>query len=296
MADGTDIVSAAGSELETISSVARLRERVSAWRAAGQRIGFVPTMGALHGGHLSLVAESRRRTDRTVVSIFVNPKQFGEGEDLDRYPRPLASDQARLAEARADLLFAPTVDEMYPEGFATTVHVAGVTEEMEGARRPGHFDGVTTVVARLFALVMPDVAVFGAKDGQQAAVVTRMTEDLGFPIEIVVAETVREPDGLALSSRNVFLTPGERQKAPALFRALLTARLVYELGERSAAKILGVVRKALEDEREIRIDALDLVELGTMKSIARVDRPALLAIAAFLGKTRLIDNIRLGEE
>jgi pantoate--beta-alanine ligase len=280
--------------LRSVSTVRDLQAALAAWRSLGLRIGFVPTMGALHAGHLSLVGTARSRTDRVVVSIFVNPKQFGPSEDFDRYPRDLASDRARLEEAGADLLFSPTEDEMYPPGFATTVHVAGVSEGMEGARRPGHFDGVATVVARLFGLVRPDVAVFGAKDGQQAAVIQRLTRDLGLPIDVIVAETVREPDGLALSSRNAFLTPDERLRAPGLFRALLAGRLVYELGERQARMILGVVRTALDSEAAFRLDALDLVDLESMKPVEKVDRPVMLAAAVFIGRTRLIDNIRFG--
>ena len=279
--------------METAATVAELRRAVAAFRAKGERVGFVPTMGFLHDGHLSLVDLARARCDRVVVSVFVNPKQFGPNEDLARYPRDPEGDAAKLAARGADLLFTPSVNELYPPGFATTVHVAGVSEGMEGARRPGHFDGVATVVARLFGLVLPDVAVFGAKDGQQVAVVRRMTADLGFPIEIVVGETRREPDGLAMSSRNAYLTPEERAKAPALFRALLAAQLVHTLGEKDAETILRAARKALEAEPALRVDALDLVDAATMRPISVVDRPAMLAAAVFLGKTRLIDNLRL---
>ena len=280
--------------LRSVSTVFDLWAALAAWRSEGLRIGFVPTMGALHAGHLSLVGTARSRTDRVVVSIFVNPKQFGPAEDFNRYPRDLAGDRVQLEGAGADLLFAPAVNEMYPPGFATTVHVAGVSDGMEGARRPGHFDGVATVVARLFGLVRPDVAVFGAKDGQQAAVIQRLALDLGFPIEVIVAETVREPDGLALSSRNSFLSPDERLRAAGIFRALLAGRLVYELGERQARSILGVVRAALAAEPSFRLDALDLVDLASMQPVESVDRPVMLAAAVFIGKTRLIDNIRFG--
>jgi pantoate--beta-alanine ligase len=280
--------------MTTVATVEELRRAVAAFRARGARVGFVPTMGFLHDGHLSLVDLARTRTDRIVVSIFVNPKQFGPNEDLARYPRDPDGDAAKLAARGVDLLFNPSVDELYPPGFATTVHVAGVTDGMEGARRPGHFDGVATVVARLFGLVLPDVAVFGAKDGQQVAVVRRMTADLGLPIEIVVGDTVREPDGLAMSSRNAYLTPEERAKAPALFRALLAAQLAFTLGEKDAATILRAARRALEAEPALRVDALDLVDAVTMQPIdGELDRPAMLAAAVFLGKTRLIDNLRL---
>lgn len=281
--------------METAATVARLRVVVAAFRAEGARVGFVPTMGFLHEGHLSLVALAKARADRVVVSIFVNPKQFGPNEDLARYPRDPEGDAAKLARAGVDLLFTPSVEELYPPGFATTVHVAGVSDGMEGGRRPGHFDGVATVVARLFGLVLPDVAVFGAKDGQQVAVVKRMTADLGLPIEILVGETVREKDGLAMSSRNAYLTPEERAKAPALHAALSAARAACVAGERDAAVLLSIARRALEAEPALRIDALDLVDAESMRSVARVERPAMLAAAVFLGKTRLIDNVTLRE-
>jgi len=191
--------------MKTVTSAALLRETLAPWRAAGERIALVPTMGALHAGHLSLVALARGKAARVVATVFVNPKQFGPQEDFGKYPRDLEGDARKLAAGGVDVLFAPPVEEIYPPGFATTVHVAGVSEGMEGARRPGHFDGVATVVARLFGLVLPDMAVFGAKDGQQVAVIKRLTADLGLPIDILLGETQREPDGLALSSRNAYL-------------------------------------------------------------------------------------------
>ncbi|HEV8267653.1 MAG TPA: pantoate--beta-alanine ligase [Thermoanaerobaculia bacterium] len=281
--------------MKTVTTVAELRAVLATYRAAGETIGFVPTMGALHEGHLALVAEAKRRAKRAVVSVFVNPKQFGPNEDFARYPRDLEGDGKKLDAGGTDVLFAPGVEEVYPPGFSTTVHVEGVSEGMEGARRPGHFDGVATVVARLFGLVLPDLAVFGAKDGQQVAVIRRMTRDLGLPIEVVVHETVREKDGLALSSRNAYLTPEDRKAAPALFRALLAGHLAYELGEKDASTILRLVRMSLEDVPSLRIDALDLVDAETMAPLTKVDRPAMLAIAAFFGKTRLIDNVRFGK-
>jgi pantoate--beta-alanine ligase len=280
--------------MKTVTTVEALRGALAPLRREGKKIGLVPTMGALHEGHLSLVRIAKGHASFVVASVFVNPKQFDRAEDLERYPRDLARDSEKLASAGCDLLFAPTAGEMYPEGFSTTVHVAGVSEGMEGARRPGHFDGVATVVARLFCLVLPDLAVFGAKDGQQVAVIRRLAADLGLPIEILVGPTVREPDGLALSSRNLLLGQEERAKAPALFRSLLAAQLAYELGERDARKILALVRKALEAEPALRLDALDLVDAATMLPVAKLDRPVMLAIAAFLGKVRLIDNVRFG--
>ncbi|MFN7989798.1 MAG: pantoate--beta-alanine ligase [Thermoanaerobaculia bacterium] len=280
--------------MKTVTRVADLRSALAGFREKGQRVGFVPTMGALHAGHLALLGHARRNAGKVVVSVFVNPRQFGPGEDFDRYPRDLEGDSEKLREAGVDLLFAPTVDEMYPDGFATTVHVAGVSEGMEGARRPGHFDGVATVVARLLGLVLPDVAVFGQKDAQQCAVVMRLVKDLGLPVEVLVAPTVRESDGLAMSSRNAYLAPEERKAAPALFRALLVAQLVHELGEKKAEKILKAFRLALETEPRIALDSVDLVDAATMRPVEKVDRPVLLAAAVKVGRTRLIDNVVFG--
>lgn len=280
--------------MKTVTTAADLRRAVSAWREKGQRIAFVPTMGALHAGHLALVDHARKSAGKVVVSIFVNPKQFGPGEDLDSYPRDLEGDAEKLREAGVDLLFAPSVGEMYPPGFATTVHVAGVSEGMEGARRPGHFDGVATVVARLLGLVLPDVAVFGQKDAQQCAVVMRLVADLGLPVEVRIAPTVRESDGLAMSSRNAYLTPEERKAAPALFRALLATQLVYELGERKAEKVLKAFRLALGTEPLLALDSVDLVDVVTMRPVEKIDRPVLLAAAVKVGRTRLIDNLVFG--
>jgi pantoate--beta-alanine ligase len=280
--------------VKTVSTAADLRNTISAWREKGQRIAFVPTMGALHAGHLALVDHARKCAGKVVVSVFVNPKQFGPGEDLDLYPRDLEGDAEKLREAGVDLLFAPSVGEMYPPGFATTVHVAGVSEGMEGARRPGHFDGVATVVARLLGLVLPDVAVFGQKDAQQCAVVMRLVADLGLPVEVRVAPTVRESDGLAMSSRNAYLTPEERAAAPALFRALLATQLVYELGERKAEKVLKAFRMAIGTEPLLALDSVDLVDAATMRPVEKIDRPVLLAAAVRVGRTRLIDNLVFG--
>ncbi|MBP7676943.1 MAG: pantoate--beta-alanine ligase [Thermoanaerobaculia bacterium] len=280
--------------MKRIETAPDLRSAVASYREKGQRVAFVPTMGALHAGHLALVEQARRAAGKVVVSIFVNPKQFGPGEDFERYPRDLEADAEKLREAGADLLFAPTVDVMYPPGFSTTVHVAGVSEGMEGARRPGHFDGVATVVARLLGLVLPDVAVFGQKDAQQCAVVMRLVADLGLPVEVLVAPTVRESDGLAMSSRNSYLSPEERKAAPALFRALLATQLVHELGERKAEKLLAAFRMAIGAEPRLDLDSVDLVDAATMRPVEKVDRPVLLAAAVRAGRTRLIDNVVFG--
>lgn len=279
--------------MKIISTISDLRRELAAFRSRGERIGLVPTMGALHEGHLTLVRRSLAQTDRTVVSIFVNPKQFGPGEDFARYPRNLKADSELLSAAGADIVFAPEVDEMYPAGFSLSVTVAGVSNGMEGARRPGHFTGVATVVTRLFCLVLPDAAFFGEKDGQQLAVIQRLATDLGLPLTIVPVPTVREADGLALSSRNLYLSPGEREKAPHLYRSLLTGAELFAKGCREASEILVAVRASLENEPSFRLDALDLVDLETMEPLTLLDRPAMLAMAAFLGKTRLIDNVRL---
>lgn len=280
--------------MKTVTTVAALRSALAAFREKGQSVALVPTMGALHAGHLALVGQARKAAGKVVASIFVNPKQFGPGEDLDRYPRDLAGDSAKLAEAGVDLLFAPSVEEMYPDGFSTTVHVAGVSEGMEGERRPGHFDGVATVVARLLGLVLPDVAFFGQKDAQQCAVVMRLVKDLGLPVEIRVAPTVRESDGLAMSSRNAYLTAEERKAAPALFRALLATQLVHELGEKKPEKLLKAFRLAISTEPLLVLDSVDLVDVATMRPVAKVDRPVLLAAAVKVGRTRLIDNVVFG--
>jgi pantoate--beta-alanine ligase len=280
--------------MKSVATVADLRSALAGYREKGQSVALVPTMGALHRGHLALVEQARKAAGKVVVSIFVNPRQFGPGEDLDLYPRDPAGDAEKLREAGVDLLFAPSVEEMYPSGFSTTVRVAGVSEGMEGDRRPGHFDGVATVVARLLCLVLPDVAVFGQKDAQQCAVVMRLVKDLGLPVEIRVAPTVRESDGLAMSSRNAYLSPEERKAAPALFRALLATQLVHELGERKPEKLLKAFRLGLSTEPLLVLDAVDLVDVATMRPVAKVDRPVLLAAAVKVGRTRLIDNIVFG--
>lgn len=280
--------------MKTVTTVAELRGALAGFREKGQSVALVPTMGALHAGHLALVEQARRAAGKVVVSIFVNPRQFGPGEDLERYPRDLAGDTAKLTEAGVDLLFAPSSAEMYPAGFSTTVHVAGVSDGMEGERRPGHFDGVATVVARLLCLVLPDLAFFGQKDAQQCAVVMRLAKDLGLPVEIRVVPTVRESDGLALSSRNAYLSPEERKAAPALFRALLAAQLVHEIGEKKAEKVLKAFRIALSTEPLLVLDAVDLVDVATMKPVEKIDRPVLLAAAVKVGRTRLIDNVVFG--
>lgn len=276
--------------LPIVRSVAELREQVAAWRKSGERIALVTTMGALHRGHLSLVEQGRQLADRVVATIFVNPKQFGPAEDLDRYPRQEARDAELLAEVGCDLLFAPSVDEMYPAGFSTTVSVAGVTEELCGAQRPGHFDGVATVVTKLLNQAQADVAIFGEKDYQQLQTIKRLARDLDIPTEIVGGAIVRDADGLALSSRNAYLSPDERIKAQALPRALEAAAIALRAGNDVAATLDGIVA-ALLGAGFARVDYAELRDSVTLAQLDRLDRPARLLVAAQLGRTRLIDNL-----
>jgi pantoate--beta-alanine ligase len=252
-------------------------------------VGLVPTMGALHAGHRSLLDAARSSVDHVVVSIFVNPLQFNEVSDLDRYPRPLDADLEVCAAAGVDVVFHPTVEEMYPRPIRTTVSVSEVVDRMEGPNRPGHFDGVATVVAKLFAGVQPDRAFFGRKDAQQVAVIRTMSADLDFPVEIVPCSTVRDPDGLALSSRNVFLSEDERRRALGLSRGLLAAADAAEAGEVDAAVLVDIARREMGD-----VDLLEYVALAAQEDAAplsTLDRPAFLAVAARVGRTRLIDNV-----
>ncbi len=257
------------------------------------RVGFVPTMGYLHEGHLSLVRRARQECESVVVSIFVNPTQFGPGEDLARYPRDLERDLRLLDPLGVDLLWAPTAEVMYPPGFQTWVEVEGLTRPLEGAARPGHFRGVTTVVAKLFNAVQPQVAYFGQKDAQQAVVVRRMTQDLNFPIEIVICPTVREADGLAMSSRNVYLDPPQRQAATVLYRALSAARAAYDGGERQAERLRQVMRQVLASEPLAQVQYVSCADYETLEELEQVRGRALLSLAVFIGKTRLIDNFVL---
>jgi pantoate--beta-alanine ligase len=276
--------------MRTVRTVSRLRSALSGERAAGHSIGLVPTMGALHDGHLSLIRRARVECDVVVVSLFVNPTQFAPGEDRDAYPRDERRDAELAARAGTDVLFVPAAAEIYPDGFATTVQVTGLTEVLEGASRgPEHFRGVTTVVAKLFNLVAPDVAFFGRKDAQQAVVVARMARDLGFPVRIEVCPTVREPDGLALSSRNAYLRPPERRRAVALHRALVAAERSVAEGERDPDAVVRAARAAMEPYG-VEPEYLALVSPDTLSPVATIDGEALLAVAARVGAARLIDN------
>lgn len=255
--------------------------------------GFVPTMGYLHEGHLSLVRRARAENDRVAVSIFVNPTQFGPHEDYARYPRDLERDLRLLEPLGVDLVFVPSVEEMYPPGFQTWVIVEEVSRPLEGASRPGHFRGVATVVAKLFNILQPDRAYFGQKDAQQTVVIRRMVQDLNIPVEIVICPTVREPDGLAMSSRNTYLNPEERRAAMVLFRALQAAKARYEAGERDAERLREAMREVIRAEPLARIDYVSVAHPETLQELERVEGPALLSLAVYIGTTRLIDNLML---
>jgi pantoate--beta-alanine ligase len=256
-------------------------------------MGLVPTMGYLHEGHLSLVRRAREECDHVAVSIFINPTQFGPAEDLSKYPRDLERDLSLLEPLGVDLVWMPTPEIMYPPGYQTWVEVEGITRPLEGAMRPGHFRGVTTVVAKLFTGVQPQRAYFGQKDAQQAAVIRQMTRDLNFPIEIVVCPIVREPDGLAMSSRNVYLEPEQRRAATVLYRALNAAKAAYENGERDAEKLRGKMKDALADEPLAEAQYVSCADYDTLEELDTVTGKALLSMAVFIGKTRLIDNMIL---
>ncbi len=276
--------------MRTVRTVAELRAAVAAGRAAGQSVGLVPTMGALHEGHLSLIRRARSEQGLVVVSLFVNPTQFGAGEDLAGYPRTEPADAALADGAGADILFAPSVDEVYPAGFATTIHVAGVTEVLCGAvRGAAHFDGVATVVAKLFGMVGPDAAYFGQKDAQQVVVVRRLVRDLDLAVRVVACPIVREPDGLAMSSRNRYLDPESRGRATALNRALDAAEAAVAAGAREGAAVLAAARAVL-DAAGIAPEYLELRHPDHLAAADRVTGPTLLAVAARVGFARLIDN------
>jgi len=276
-----------------LDRIDQVRRAVREARGRGRKVGLVPTMGALHEGHASLIRAARGETGCVVVSIFVNPAQFGPGEDLSRYPRPLEKDMELCRREGVDAVFTPSAAEMYPEGFATSVRVAGLSEKMCGAFRPGHFDGVCTVVAKLFAIVQPDVAYFGEKDAQQLAIIRRMAADLNLPPEIHGCPLVREPDGLALSSRNAYLSADERRRALALSAALAEARLALAAGERDGAKVAAAVRRRLEAAAGVEIQYVAVVDPDTLADLARIADKVLVAVAAKVGATRLIDNVLL---
>ncbi|MDN5326307.1 MAG: pantoate--beta-alanine ligase [Moorella sp. (in: firmicutes)] len=276
--------------MELLPTIAAVRNYVAAARHRGLTIGLVPTMGYLHEGHLSLARAARQQNDVVIMSIFVNPTQFGPNEDFARYPRDLERDRELAAGAGVDAVFAPAVAEMYPAGYATYVQVEGLTEVLCGASRPGHFRGVTTVVSKLFNIVQPDRAYFGQKDYQQALVIKKMVRDLNFPVEIITIPTVREADGLALSSRNKYLTPEQRRSALSLHRALNLGSELIKAGEREAAAVRRAMEKEITAWPETRIDYIAISDAGTLKPLERIAGRVLLALAVWVGNTRLIDN------
>ncbi len=277
--------------MEIFNKVADVKEYVKAKKAQGKSIGLVPTMGALHEGHLSLMKGARRECDVVIASIFVNPTQFGPGEDYDEYPRILERD-ADLAEGvGVDAIFAPSADEMYPHGYSTYVTVEGITEKLCGKARPGHFRGVTTVVSKLFNIVRPDKAYFGQKDAQQFAVIKRMVEDLNMDIEVVPMPIIREADGVAKSSRNSYLNPQERNAAPILHRALMLADEMIEAGQRDAAKIIEAMEELIKGEPLASIDYVSIVDGDTLEDLHALKGKVLVALAVKIGPARLIDNI-----
>ncbi len=281
--------------METIYTVEWMKQAARRARAEGRVVGFVPTMGALHEGHLSLVRAAQQQCSPVVVSVFVNPKQFGPNEDLQKYPRQMERDTALLESYRVDCLFAPPPGEIYPHGFRTYVEVKDLSERLEGRSRPGHFRGVATVVLKLLEIVQPHFAYFGRKDAQQARVIRQMVRDLNLDTEIVVCPIVREPDGLAMSSRNAYLKPDERRAATVLFRALGAARQQIVAGERDAVRLVAAMRKLIDAEPLTTADYVEIVDADTFEPVSRLRRGCLVLLAVFIGATRLIDNMLVEE-
>ncbi len=279
--------------MKICNTIADMRAACRAARSGGKRLGFVPTMGALHDGHLSLVRAARSSCEVVAASIFVNPTQFGPTEDFAKYPRAFERDCDMLEIEGVALLFAPSVEEMYPAGAVTWVTVEGLSDKLDGRSRPGHFRGVTTVVAKLFHIVAPDAAFFGQKDAAQVAIVRRMVRDLNLPVEIVACPIVREADGLAMSSRNAYLDPQQRQQALVLHRALMRVKKSWEGGERDAKKLGAEGREEFAAEKAVRLDYFEIVNPDTLDAANGAGAGALVAVAAFVGPTRLIDNILL---
>lgn len=276
--------------MEIITTVAEMKERVAQWKSEGLSIGLTPTMGALHEGHMSLMEAARNACDKVVASVFVNPLQFGPDEDYDNYPRDLERDAAIAESKGVDVVFHPSVEEMYPENYNTYVVMETLTDTLCGASRPGHFRGVCTVVNKLFNIVQPNKAFFGQKDAQQLAIIMRMVSDLNMNLEVIGCPIVREDDGLAKSSRNTYLSAEERKAALCLSRAIFTAQEMIEAGERDAAKIAQAVTNTIEEEPLSRIDYVEVVNLGNMQPVETLPEAGLVAIAVYIGSTRLIDN------
>ena len=279
--------------MKVVTSVAGLKALARQWKKEGKKVGFVPTMGYLHEGHLNLVRESKKRTSVTVVSIFVNPTQFGPSEDFKKYPKDLEKDSAFLAKDGVDCLFFPDAAEIYPPGYRTYVEVRGLQDRLCGKSRPGHFQGVVTVVLKLFDIIGPDLAFFGAKDAQQVLIIEKMAADLDLDVEVVTCPLVREPDGLALSSRNAYLSPEERKAALVLSISLRWAERAISAGERDATKVIAGIRAAIEAQPLARIDYVEAVDPVNLEPLAEIRGDVLLVLAVFIGSTRLIDNIRL---
>jgi pantoate--beta-alanine ligase len=277
--------------VETIRTIAWMKEYARQARAESRIVGLVPTMGALHAGHLSLIERAKQECSPVIASIFVNPKQFGPNEDFTKYPRTFESDSEKLKRAGVNFLFAPEPAEIYPHGFSTYVNVDGLSEKLEGRSRPGHFRGVATVVMKLLQIVQPNFAYFGRKDAQQSRLIMQMARDLNLDTEIVVCPPVRESDGLALSSRNVYLNAEERKAATVLYRALDAARNELAAGVRDALQLLTSLRRRLDSERLARVDYAEVVDAQSFEPIVRVNKPCFLLLAVFIGKTRLIDNL-----
>ena len=279
--------------MKIFATITETRAECRRARANGKRLGLVPTMGALHEGHLSLVRAAKTQCDTVVVSLFVNPTQFGPTEDLAKYPRPFERDRELLEKEGVAILFAPPVDEMYPKGEVTRVAVEGLSEKLDGRSRPGHFRGVTTVVSKLFHIIEPDIAFFGQKDAAQSAIIRRLVRDLNFPVEIVICPIVREPDGLAMSSRNVYLSTEDRQSALVLHRSLGLVEEKFRAGEKDAAQLIAIARQVFAQKPQVRLDYFEIVDPDTLDPVERIQQPALVAVAAYVGSTRLIDNLIL---
>jgi pantoate--beta-alanine ligase len=293
MAGWGAIFQAGGEAMQVIRKIKEMQAISDRLRSEGKRIGLVPTMGYLHEGHLSLVRKAKALSDAVVVSIFINPTQFGPGEDFGRYPRDEEGDKAKLEAEGADFLFVPEGDEMYPPRYQTYVEVTEVSKGLCGDFRPWHFKGVTTIVAKLFNIVKPHSAVFGEKDYQQLLVIKRMVEDLNFDIEIIPGILIREEDGIAMSSRNAYLSPENRKKATILFRSLMKAKASFESGENQASILCRAVEDSLESASGISVQYVEIRDAGTLEKIEVVNRPAVIALAAIVGGVRLIDNIIL---
>jgi pantoate--beta-alanine ligase len=279
--------------MKVSESSEQVRAAVRAAKSDGRRIGFVPTMGALHEGHMSLVRAARQQCPYVVVSIFVNPTQFGPNEDFEKYPRNLERDRQMLEAEGVSLLFAPSVEEMYPAGATTFVTVENLSDKLCGRSRPEHFRGVATVVSTLFHIIEPELAFFGQKDAAQAAIIRRMARDLKFDVRIVVCPTVRESDGLAMSSRNAYLSPSERKQALVLFRALSRVQTLADQGQADSSNLMVAAKSVLAEEPGVRLDYVEIVDPESLEPVSDVSKGALVAVAAFVGKTRLIDNVLL---